>query len=137
MNIQIELWALLTTLGGWLLIFCGGLYAVVKVIGGLVEKRLEEKFKAQEKAREVADTTLNETLARHLAEERAMALQLTNLEKDFLRWQGELPIKYVLREDYIRGQVTLEAKQDASHAETKVVQMQLQKLIGMMEGQKK
>lgn len=123
MTIQIDLWVLLTTLGGWLVIFCGGLYAVVRVIGSLVETRLGGKFKAMEAARVAADTALNETLARHLAEERAMALQLTNLEKDFLTWKGDLPLHYVRREDYIRGQAVLEAKMDALYAKLEVVQM--------------
>lgn len=124
-----ELWHLITLL----LAFFGCVAGFGRLLMEQFEKRLAAKFAAQAETRQQADAALAETLARHLEEERAMAAQLANLERDFLNWKGELPIKYVLREDYIRGQVTLEAKQDALHAETRVVQMQLQKLIGQME----
>jgi hypothetical protein len=129
-KVELELWHLVTLL----LAFFGCVAGFGKLLLAQFEKRLAAEFAAQARAREQADAALSGTLARHLEEERAMASQLANLERDFLNWKGELPIKYVLREDYIRGQVTLEAKQDALHAETRVVQMQLQNLIGKMEG---
>jgi hypothetical protein len=124
MTIQIELWALLSTLGGWLLILGGGLWTVAKVIGGQVDRRLNEKFETQGKS-----ITLYAESAARTADE------LRRLEQDFLNWKGTLPVTYVLREDYIRGQVVLEAKQDTQRAEIKVVQMQLQRLIGIREGE--
>lgn len=124
--IQIELWALLSTLGGWLLILGGGLWTVAKVIGGQVDRRLDEKFKAQ-----------GESITLYAASATRTAEALRQLEQDFLNWKGTLPVTYVLRDDYIRGQVVLEAKQDAQRSEIKVVQMQLQHLIGTLEGERK
>lgn len=125
MTIQIELWALLSTLGGWLLILGGGLWTVAKVIGGQVDRRLSEKFQAQ-----------SESITLYAASATRTAEALRQLEQEFLNWKGTLPVTYVLREDYIRGQVVLEAKQDAQRAEIKVVQLQLQHLIGIREGEK-
>lgn len=124
--IQIELWALLSTLGGWLLILGGGLWTVAKVIGGQVDRRLSEKFQAQ-----------SESITLYAASATRTAEALRQLEQEFLNWKGTLPVTYVLREDYIRGQVVLEAKQDAQRSEIKVVQMQLQHLIGTLEGERK
>lgn len=126
MTIQIELWALLSTLGGWLLILGGGLWTVAKVIGGQVDRRLNEKFQAQ-----------SESITLYAASATRTAEALRQLEQEFLNWKGTLPVTYVLREDYIRGQVVLEAKQDAQRSEIKVVQMQLQHLIGTLEGERK
>lgn len=126
MTIQIELWALLSTLGGWLLILGGGLWTVAKVIGGQVDRRLDEKFQAQ-----------GESITLYAASATRTAEALRQLEQDFLNWKGTLPVTYVLRDDYIRGQVVLEAKQDAQRSEIKVVQMQLQHLIGTLEGERK
>lgn len=112
MTLQIELWALLTTLGGWLLIFFGGLFAVAKVIASLVERRLEEKFKAQEETRKLVDAGLQETLRQHLEEERKTTANLASLEKDFLKWQAELPLHYVRRDDFLRTQSVIELKID-------------------------
>jgi hypothetical protein len=125
MQVQVEFWHLLSMLGGWLLILAAGLWAAVKVIGGQVDRRLNEKFEAQGKSI---------TLYAESATKTADALR--KLEQDFLNWKGSLPMTYVLREDYIRGQVVLEAKQDAQRSEIKVVQMQLQHLIGKLEGEK-
>lgn len=126
MTIQIELWALLSTLGGWLLILGGGLWTVAKVIGGQVDRRLNEKFQAQ-----------SESITLYAESATRTADSLRQLEQDFLNWKGTLPVTYVLRDDYIRGQVVLEAKQDAQRSEIKVVQLQLQHLIGTLEGERK
>lgn len=41
--------------------------------------------------------------------------KVEELEKQLNTLVAELPLKYVLREDYIRGQTVLEAKMDALH----------------------
>ena len=37
---------------------------------------------------------------------------ISSLERDFLRFQADLPLHYVRREDYVRGQSIVEAKLD-------------------------
>ena len=41
------------------------------------------------------------------------AQEWVRLEKDFLRFQAELPNQYVRREDYIRNQTVIETKIDS------------------------
>jgi hypothetical protein len=48
MTIQIELWALITFLVGLLLAFLGGAAGIAKFILAQMEKRLDERFDAQE-----------------------------------------------------------------------------------------
>ncbi|MDO8933598.1 MAG: hypothetical protein Q7U97_14485 [Rhodocyclaceae bacterium] len=98
-------------------------WAIGKLLASQFEKRLDEKFAAQAEVRKTADQTLNDTLQRHLAEEQRMAAQLGSLERDFLKWQAELPLNYVRREDYIRGQTVLEAKMDALYSKLELVHL--------------
>jgi hypothetical protein len=126
MMLQLDLWDFIKTLGAAV----GVLITAFWVLGVLLARRFEqgqnERFKG-----------LKATIDEHIAEERKIGDRLTNLERDFLVWKAELPEKYVIRDDYIRGQVTMEAKQDALYEATKGVQMQLQYLVGQMEGNKK
>ncbi|HCO6570543.1 TPA: hypothetical protein OBS83_004454, partial [Escherichia coli] len=44
------------------------------------------------------------------------------LEKELMRFKADLPLNYVRREDYIRGQTVIEAKLDALYNKLEVVQ---------------
>lgn len=123
MTVQIELWALLTFLVGLFISFIGCVFGFAKVLGGQIDRRLDEKFKAQDAAREAGSKSLRETLQQHLEQEKRTAEQITALEREFLTWKGELPLHYVRREDYVRGQTVLEAKLDAVFSELKLVQI--------------
>ncbi|HJW23793.1 MAG TPA: hypothetical protein VJ576_02755 [Rhodocyclaceae bacterium] len=57
MTIQIELWALITFLTGLLLAFFGGVAGIGKFILSQMDKRLDERFKAQEEARKTERET--------------------------------------------------------------------------------
>lgn len=118
-KIEMELWHLVLLL----LAFFGFTGAVAKLLLDQFEKRLVEKFKAQAEARAVADAALNAALERHLDEEKKTTAKIVDLEKDFLRWQAELPVSYVRREDYIRGQTVLEAKMDALYSKLELVHL--------------
>lgn len=50
--------------------------------------------------------------------------QFQPLERDLLSLKADLPMMYVRREDYIRGQTVIEAKLDALFNELKNVQLQ-------------
>jgi len=50
-----------------------------------------------------------------LSERHQNQLKVEELEKQFNQMQSSLPLVYVLRDDYIRGQMVLEAKMDALH----------------------
>lgn len=51
MTLQIEFWALLTFFGGLLTTFLGGVFGIARFILGQMDKRLDERFLAQEKSR--------------------------------------------------------------------------------------
>lgn len=72
----------------------GAFWTLVKVIIYQYEKSLDERFKA---------------LAGTIERDQEITRQL---ERDFLKMQAELPLHYVRREDYIRGQSVIEAKLD-------------------------
>ena len=123
MHVQIELWALLTFLIGLLVTFLGCVFGFAKVLGGQIDRRLDEKFQAQETAREAGAKSLREHIDRYIALGDRTATQVTNLERDFLKWQADLPVHYVRREDYVRGQTVIEAKLDALYNKLEVVQI--------------
>lgn len=90
---------------GWAIsllgIFTTLVFGLVKLLLGQLEKRLGERFATQEK--EIA--------------------KLAELERDFLRFQAELPLQYVHRTDYVRNQTVIEAKLDGLRDKLEVVQM--------------
>lgn len=109
MKIEMELWHLITLL----LAFFGCVGTFGKILLGQVEKRLDERFSAQDMAREAGSKSMRETINLHLEDERKTAAQMLSLERDFLTWKAEMPLQYVRREDYVRNQTIIEAKLDA------------------------
>jgi len=109
MTIQLELWHLICLL----IAFFGCVGTFGKVLLDQVEKRLDQRFVEQDKARETGSKTLRDTINQHLEDERKTAAQMLSLERDFLTWKAELPLQYVRREDYVRNQTIIEAKLDA------------------------
>lgn len=87
MTVQVDFWQLV----GLLIAFLGFVFAAGRLLLSQIDRRLEQRFAAVESA--------------------ATAVQ--QLERDFLRWQAELPLNYVRREDSIRNQTVVEAKIDA------------------------
>ena len=94
MTLQVDFWQLLgfglTLLSG----FAGIIFGAGRLIAAQFETRINERFDVLQKARD------------------AEAQGITNLERDFLRFQADLPLHYVRREDYVRGQSGIEAKLD-------------------------
>lgn len=119
MTVQLEIWHLVLLL----VFFFGAVGAFARVLGAQIDKRLDEKFQAQETAREAGAKALREHIDRYIAQGDRTASQVTNLERDFLKWQADLPVHYVRREDYVRGQTVIEAKLDALYNKLEVVQM--------------
>ena len=119
MTVQVEFWQLITLL----LSFLGFLFAAGKLLLTQIDRRLNERFETIEKAREEGQATWRATFTQHLDEERRETDLLRNIEREFLRFQAELPLQYVRREDYVRGQSVIEAKLDALYNKLEVVQM--------------
>lgn len=88
-----------------------------------VMRQLDKRFTVQETLREEGARALRETIERYTAQGTATAKQLQKLERDFLEWKAEIPVQYVRREDYIRGQTVLEAKMDALYSKLELVHL--------------
>lgn len=82
-------------------LYVASVWALLKVISMQQDKRLAERFDALGKS--IAG------LGDHM---RTQSEGLMELEREFMRLQAELPVNYVRREDYIRGQSVIEAKLD-------------------------
>lgn len=94
MTVQVEFW----TLVGFLITFIGTICGMAKWIFTSAEKRMLQRLGSLE-------STLKGTSDNWL-----------RLERDLNALKAELPISYVRKEDYIRGQTTIEAKLDAVYS---------------------
>ena len=119
MTLQIDFWQLLGLLLGGL----GALWGVVRQ--GLVQsqRHIEERLALQDTAREAHHRALAGRLDGIEAVHREEAAQWQRIERDLLRMQAEMPLHYVRREDYIRGQSVIEAKLDALGSKLEAAQL--------------
>lgn len=116
-----------TWLIGLLLMFFGAVWAFGKVLLDQVEKRLGERFSAQETAREVAQKHWDTKFASIEAASREESSQWQRVERELLSLKAELPTQYVRREDYIRNQTVIEAKIDRVFGKLELLQLQGEK----------
>lgn len=79
-----------------------GYWAMAKYIGHLFSNQLNQKFAGLE-------SRLDEIRSR--GDQNANAV--VDLERQLLTLRAELPVQYVRREDYVRGQTVIESKLDA------------------------
>lgn len=112
MTLQVDFWQLLgfglTLLSG----FAGIIVAAGRLIAAQFESRITERFDAMRTDRVAEEARTNE---RFDALQRARELEaqgITNLEREFMHFKADLPLHYVRREDYVRGQSIVEAKLD-------------------------
>lgn len=89
MTITVEFWHLVSLLLG----FFGCCFGFGKLLMAQFQGLLNERYQQQQKVNE----------------------KVESLEQEVNNLKATLPLNYVLREDYIRGQTVLEAKMDALH----------------------
>jgi Ni/Co efflux regulator RcnB len=123
MTVQVEFWQLLTFMIGLLLAFLSFAFVAGRMLLAQVDQRLAQRFEAMESAREQASKHWDERFGAAIEQNRREAEGWSALERDFLRFQADLPLQYVRREDYVRGQTVIEAKLDALYNKLEVVQM--------------
>lgn len=100
--ISIEFWQLVS----FLLSFLGICFAFGKMLLGQFQAQQEERHKQQER----------------------LQSKVESMERQLGEFNASLPMTYVLREDYIRNQVVLEAKLDnVSEKLTEIYKMESQK----------
>ena len=110
--LQIDFWQLVGFGGALLSGFAAIIFGAGRLIAAQFETRITERFEGLRKDREAEEARTNE---RFDALQRARELEaqgISSLERDFLRFQADLPPHYVRREDYVRGQSMVEAKLD-------------------------
>ena len=111
--IQLELWQLLAFGVGLLVAFLGCVFGAARWYFEANETRLAERFDAISKANDNGLKHIAETVRRHIEEDGRLLEQIPRMERQFLEFKADLPLNYVRREDYIRGQSVIEAKLDA------------------------
>lgn len=105
----------------------GGLWALMKVIAIQyrndikreliqyridIKRELNEHFRVQDVTSTAQYDKLNTRLDMLAASAKADTGQWQRVERELLTMKADMPLQYVRREDYIRGQSTLEAKVD-------------------------
>lgn len=87
----------------------GAFWVLLSLVFKQFELRIAGKLSAIEKDAQARE----ERIESKLTSIENDAQEWMRLEKDFLRFQAELPERYVRREDYIRNQTVLETKMDS------------------------
>ncbi|WP_242673802.1 hypothetical protein [Stutzerimonas kirkiae] len=87
-------------------------FGLVKLLLAQFEKRLVERFDAQDQTREAANQRWENNFDKVLERQDKDAQAVQELDRAFLRFKAELPVEYVRREDWVRGQSVIEAKLD-------------------------
>jgi len=123
-TLQVDFWQLVGLLVSFIS-FCG--------IGGgimlrLVTGRLDDRFQNLEKARAEAQQQLALRLDAIEQVNRDETIQWQRVEREFLKFQADLPLRYVMRDDYIRGQTVIEAKLDGLAG--RIENAQLRSMLG-------
>jgi len=97
---------LLLSIAGAVGALLGGYFTLAKLLFSQIEKRLDERFAAQEAARQEGRRLWDERFTRIEEQQKIFERDLTQLMR-------ELPTSYVRREDAIRENTTINAKLDA------------------------
>jgi len=121
MKIEFELWHLVTLL----VMFLGATAAAGKLFLGQLQRHLDDRFQAQDEARKANHTAVSARLDAIESTSREEANQWQRVERELMSMKAEMPLNYVRREDYIRGQSVIEAKLDglATKLENAVLRM--------------
>lgn len=120
--ISIEPWQILT-ISLSLLGFAG---AGGKLLLDQIIKYFEGRFAAHETAEFANHDQLYKRLQALESAAHAETVQWQRVERELLLLKADLPLHYVRREDYIRGQTVMEAKQDALYSRIELLQAHIQ-----------
>jgi hypothetical protein len=106
--VQVDFWNLV----GLLVAFFGCAAGAVKLIVAQFERRLDDRFAAQEQARGESQKHWDGKFCSLENAAKEEAGQWLRLERNFMEFKAELPLQYVRREDHVRNQTLIEAKLD-------------------------
>ncbi len=109
MDVHFELWQLITLL----ITFLGAAAGAGKLILSQSLWALDSRFLGMEISAKERKERLGNRLDSLEAMMREDAENWRNVERDLLQLKADMPLQYVRREDYIRGQSVIEAKLDS------------------------
>lgn len=95
-------------------VIIGGYWGIALLVVKQFEKRLDQRFDAQDLAREEGRKSWDVKFTRFEDQQRA-------LERDVMQIAKELPVNYVRREDHIRFETVINAKLDSVVAKIDLV----------------
>lgn len=113
MQVQVELWQFIVGITSVISGFALMVWAFGTVLVKQFKVQLDHRF-----------VSIQSDLTKRANEDAEVAKQLRQFEKEFLTFQRDMPIQYVRREDYIRGQTVIESKLDAVYSKLELVQIQ-------------
>ena len=96
------------------------------------QKHLDHRFNTQEAARAANHDQVSRRLDSIEAGAREEMGNWQRIERDLLKFQADMPLNYVRREDHIRVQSILEAKMDG--LATKIDNAQLRASLSLKQG---
>ena len=80
-----------------------------KILLAQFERRQAERFKAQDAARQAS----SEHWDQRFSGLEVAAKEWVRIKREWLEWKADLPMTYVMRDDYVRNQTVIEAKLDS------------------------
>ncbi|MDA8257955.1 MAG: hypothetical protein M0Z99_20410 [Betaproteobacteria bacterium] len=107
--VRLEIWHLVLLLA----MFVSVVWTAGRLLLGQIDKRLDTRFDGMEQAREQNTVHWDNRFRALMEDQKKGSDAWRNLERDFLKFRGDLPLEYVRREDFIRNQSVIEAKLDA------------------------
>lgn len=141
MQVQIEFWQLISGIVAVIVAFASVTWLFGSILVRQFRDSLDARFHAQDEMRQLRERAQDEMRKQR---EEALDARLDELdgairqegegwrqvERDFLKFQADLPNKVVFRPDYIRGQSVLEAKQDALFSKMELVRIEVAQMKG-------
>lgn len=121
MTLQIEF----TWLVGLLITFFGAAAGVGKLLLGQHQRHQDRRNADLENAVKALQSSMSSRLDGIERSSREEAARIHDLERQLLQHKAELPLHYVRREDYIRGQSVIEAKLDANYSKLEMLQKEV------------
>jgi hypothetical protein len=128
MTFELEAWHVISLT----VTFLGASAAAGKLLLAQAQRHMDDRFAAQEKARAANHEQLSMRLDRLEQAAHDESGNWARLERELHEMKAELPLNYVRREDYLRGQSVVEAKLDG--LATKLDNVQLRAMLGNREG---
>ena len=106
--VQLEIWHLVLLLA----MFVSVIWTAGRMLLGQIDQRLDARFDSMEQTRRDSSTHWDSKFKALLDDQQRAADAWRNLEREFFKFRGDLPLRYQLREDSIRNQTVIEAKLD-------------------------